>query len=1026
MASIGKMSIRVFPDTSKFKADLKKDLAALKGQLRTAVDVEARVDQASLVQTKARLAGIAKDFKTHVTVDAQTRKASAALGVLTRPRTAEVRVVLQGLDAAKAGLASLAGGNVASVGFGHAKEVASNFDRIAVSAGVAATKIAAMSAAMSAMAGNAAMVAVSMAQISGAGLALPGIFFGFLTGMAASADGLQNIHIELGKFYNGAGRIMDTIRDVRLAFGRAFWDEARAGLAGFVENAFDPFLKQYVAFGPIAGKFWSEFFQGISNGMVAVGGMARLFEPLRESFAIATEAAAPFTDAMVRLGAIGGDYLPRMATATAEAALAFHNWVVEAGEAGRINEIIDRGITNAKLFGGILVDVAGVINGVAKAAEAAGGGGLQGLAAAFDAINKAVNGPLMQGALTTVFEGAFAGMKNLTPGLSSLAGAFEQLAPTISRSMEKAGAVVSILLDGIAQALRNPAIADGVNKMFDGLVKAAIELAPAFSAAAPAVGALLGAIGEILPIMAPLVTQIVQGLAPAFADFKQSLAPVVEVLAKGLSEALKVILPVVADVVKALAEFMRNNPQLAATILAVVGALAPLAPIIGTVVSIIGTIVSVIGGVIGAFGAIGGVISTAVSAFGTLIGVASTLGLSISSVVLPIAGLVLGIGALAAGFIAALASSEQFRNALGQVIGALIGIVSPIIEAVLPALGQIAEGFMNMVNTVIAALVPMVTKIVEIAAAVLGALVPVAEWLGKVLGPAFDWLGGVVKAVFELIGKIIADAVNIISGVLDVFLGAITGDWDKAWNGLGDILKNAWKLFEDLVGNSLALLRDALSNAGKAIADIWNNLWNGIGDFLRGAWEGIVGKVKEGAGRVTDFMKGLPKGILDAIGNLGDLLKGSGSALIGGFIDGIKGAANGLKDAVKGVLGGISDFFPHSPAKVGPFSGHGYTTHSGKALIGDFAGAIRSGRSQVADAAGYALGGADFSAANVAGLSVPTTPEPVAVAATAQSVEGATAQNAEVLSQLVDVLSRLGAVDERAFLQMSRRAERVY
>lgn len=1026
MASIGKMSIRVFPDTSKFKADLKKDLAALKGQLRTAVDVEARVDQASLVQTKARLAGIAKDFKTHVTVDAQTRKASAALGVLTRPRTAEVRVVLQGLDAAKAGLASLAGGNVASVGFGHAKEVASNFDKIAVSAGAAATKIAAMSAAMSAMAGNAAMVAVSMAQISGAGLALPGIMSGFLVGLASSADGLQNILIYLDQLSGGFGKFLDLFVDARATHNEAFWGVAKSGLADLYSNGILPFFAEYKRLGAVSGGFWSAFFSGMSSGITAVGGMPALFEPLRKSIEIATQGAGAFADAMFRLGAVGGEYLPRMAAAFTEVSNAFLSWVTQAQETGRINEIIDRGITNAKLFGGILVDVAGVINGVAKAAEAAGGGGLHGLAAAFDAINKAVNGPLMQGALTTVFEGAFAGMKNLTPGLSSLAGAFEQLAPTISRSMEKAGAVVSILLDGIAQALRNPAIADGVNKMFDGLVKAAIELAPAFSAAAPAVGALLGAIGEILPIMAPLVTQIVQGLAPAFADFKSSLAPVVEVLAKGLSEALKVILPVVADVVKALAEFMRNNPQLAATILAVVGALAPLAPIIGTVVSIIGTIVSVIGGVIGAFGAIGGVISTAVSAFGTLIGVASTLGLSISSVVLPIAGLVLGIAGLAAGFIAALASSEQFRNALAQVIGALIGIVKPIIEAVLPALGQIAEGFMNMVNTVIAALVPMVTKIVEIAAAVLGALVPVAEWLGKVLGPAFDWLGGVVKAVFELIGKIIADAVNIISGVLDFFLAALTGDWDKAWNALGDILKNAWKLFEDLVGGGLSLLRDALSNAGKAIADIWNALWGGIGDFLRGAWEGIVGKVKEGVGHVIDFMKGLPKSILDAIGNLGDLLKGSGSALIGGFIDGIKGAANGLKDAVKGVLDGIANFFPHSPAKVGPFSGRGYTTHSGKALIGDFAGAIRAGRDQVAEAAGYALGGADFSASSVAVLSVPVTPDPVAVAASAQSVEGATAQNAEVLAQLADVLSRLGAVDERAFLQMFRRAERVY
>lgn len=1030
MATIGKMSIRIYPDTSKFKADLKKDLAALKGQLKTAVDVEARVDELSMAQTKARLAAIAKDLKTHLSVDPQTRKASAALGILTRPRTAEVRVLLQGLDAARAGLASLAGGNVASVGVGHAKEVASNFDKIAVSAGAAATKIAAMSAAMSAMAGNAAMVAVSMAQISGAGLALPGIMSGFLVGLASSFDGLQNILLAIGELQGGLdggyGWFEDTFRASRFDHNELFWVEAKVGLKDLLENGIEPFFEEYVKLGPITGVFWSEFFRGMSNGIVAVGGMAQLFKPLSESFAIASEGAAPFMEAMVRLGAVGGEYLPRMAAAFTEVSNAFLNWVVQAQETGRINEIIDRGITNAKLFGGILVDVAGIINGVAKAAEAAGGGGLQGLAAAFDAINKAVNGPLMQGVLTTVFEGAFAGMKNLTPGLSSLAGAFEQLAPTISRSMEKAGAVVSILLDGIAQALRNPAIADGVNKMFDGLVRAAIELAPAFSAAAPAVGALLGAIGEVLPALAPLVTQIVRGLSPAFAEFKASLGPVVEVLAQGLSEALKVILPVVTDVVKALAEFMRNNPQLAATILTVVGALSPLAPIISTVVSIIGTIVSVIGGVIGAFGAIGGVISTVVSSFGTLIGAASTLGLSISSVVLPIAGLVAGVGLLVGAFITALATSESFRNGLVQIVGALISIAAPIIEAVLPALGQIAEGFMNMVNTVIAALVPMVTKVVEIAAAILAALVPVAQWLGQVLGPAFDWLGGVVKTVFELIGKIIADAVNIITGILDVFLGAIRGDWDQAWKGVGDILRNAWKLFEDIVGGGLSLLRDALSNAGKAIADIWNRLWGGIGDFLRGAWDGIVSKVKEGAGRVLEFFTGMPRDIVNAFGGIGELLKGSGKALINGFIEGIKSAAKGLKDAVKGVLDGIAGFFPHSPAKVGPFSGRGYTTHSGRALIGDFAGAIRSGRDQVADAAGWALGGADFSASSVARLSVPTTPEPVAVADTAQSVEGAAAQNSEVLSQLVDVLSRLGAVDERAFLQMSRRAERIY
>lgn len=1009
MASIGKMSIRVFPDTSKFKADLKKDLAALKGQLRTAVDVEARVDQASLVQTKARLAGIAKDFKTHVTVDAQTRKASAALGVLTRPRTAEVRVVLQGLDAAKAGLASLAGGNVASVGFGHAKEVASNFDRIAVSAGAAATKIAAMSAAMSAMAGNAAMVAVSMAQISGAGLALPGIMSGFLVGLASSADGLQNILLAIGELqggYNGGfGWLEDALSTARYLHNEDFWSAGKVGLKDLLENGIKPFLDEYVKLGKITGVFWSEFFRGMSNGIVAVGGMAQLFKPLHDSFAIASEGAAPFMEAMVRLGAVGGEYLPRMAAAFTEVSNAFLSWVTQAQETGRINEIIDRGITNAKLFGGILVDVAGVINGVAKAAEAAGGGGLQGLAAAFDAINKAVNGPLMQGALTTVFEGAFAGMKNLTPGLSSLAGAFEQLAPTISRSMEKAGAVVSILLDGIAQALRNPAIADGVHKMFDGLVKAAIELAPAFSAAAPAVGALLGAIGEILPIMAPLVTQIVQGLAPAFADFKSSLAPVVEVLAKGLSEALKIILPVVADVVKALAEFMRNNPQLAATILAVVGALAPLAPIIGTVVSIVGTIASVIGAILPVIGAVAGVLA----------------GLSA-----PVLAVVAGIGLLVAAFVTALASSEPFRNSLAQIFQGLVTMVQPIIAAVIPMLVQIGEAFIGMVTTVIGALVPMVTTIVEIAAQIVSFLAPIVAFLIQTFSPAFEFIGKTVSDIFGFIGKVLADAVNIITGILNVFLSALRGDWEGAWNGLLNVLKGILDFIVSTITGAFDVVMHIFENLAKMLVDIWTNLWNGIGDFVVGAWNGITKAIGDGVGSAVEFVKSMPGKIKDGLGNLGGLLLDSGKALIGGFIDGIKSMIGGAKDAVGGVLKAIGDFFPHSPAKVGPFSGRGYTTHSGKALIGDFAGAIRAGRDEVADAAGYALGGADFSVASVAGLSTLTTPEPVSVAATAQPGEGATAQNAEVLSQLVDVLSRLGAVDERAFLQMSRRAERVY
>lgn len=1005
MASIGKLSIRVYPDTSRFKSELRAKLSSIEKGAEVKALVKAQVDQSSVAATRSRLATIGRDLKTHVTVDAKTRAASAALGVLARPRTAEVRVVLKGLDAARAGLASLSGGNIAAAAVEHAKNLAGNFDKVAVSASLAATRVAAMGAVMSATAGNAAMLAVSLTQVAGAGLALPGILSGFVVGLAASADGLQNIHLELGKFYGGEGKIMDTIRDVRLAFGISFWNEARAGLAAFVENAFDPFLNQYLAFGPIAGKFWGEFFQGISNGMVAVGGMAKLFEPLRESFQIASTAAAPLAEAIVRIGAVGGTYLPRMAAAFAQIATSFRDWVEQAEASGKIYELIERGITNAKLFAAALGSVAGIINGVAKAAEAAGGGGLAGLAGALGALNGIVNGPAFQGALTTVFTGAFNAVKALEPGVTSLTKVFEVLAPVIARSMEKAGTAISILMDGLANALHNPAIADGVNKLFDGIVQAAIALAPAFAAVAPSVGALLGAVGDIVKAIAPLVTQVAQGLSPAFADFKQSLAPVVDVLAKGLSEALKVILPVIADVVKAIAEFMRNNPQLTATIIAVVGAMAQLAPVIGTVVSIIGTIASVVGAIIPVIGAVAGVFA----------------GLSA-----PVLAVVAGIGLLVAAFVTALASSEPFRNSLAQIFQGLVTMVQPIIAAVIPVLVQIGEAFIGMVTTVIGALVPMVTTIVEIAAQIVSFLAPIVAFLIQTFSPAFEFIGKTVSDIFGFIGKVIADAINIITGILNVFLSALRGDWEGAWNGLLNVLKGILDFIVNTITGAFDVVMHIFENLAKMLVDIWTNLWNGIGDFVTGAWNGITKAISDGVGTAVEFVKSMPGKIKDGLGNLGGMLVDSGKALIGGFIDGIKSMLNGAKDAVGGVMKAIGDFFPHSPAKRGRFSGRGYTTYSGRALIGDFAHSIEGGRGQLTAAASFALGGMDFNLSPAADLSavVPATPVPVEAPAAAQQQTGGL--DAEVIGQLVDVLSRLGAVDERAFLQMARRAERIY
>jgi hypothetical protein len=67
-----------------------------------------------------------------------------------------------------------------------------------------------------------------------------------------------------------------------------------------------------------------------------------------------------------------------------------------------------------------------------------------------------------------------------------------------------------------------------------------------------------------------------------------------------------------------------------------------------------------------------------------------------------------------------------------------------------------------------------------------------------------------------------------------------------------------------------------------------------------------------------------------------------------------------IGDAVGGVLDFAKSFFPHSPAKRGPFSGRGYTSFSGVALASDFAKGIASQESLVASAASGLMGAASL------------------------------------------------------------------
>jgi tape measure domain-containing protein len=156
------------------------------------------------------------------------------------------------------------------------------------------------------------------------------------------------------------------------------------------------------------------------------------------------------------------------------------------------------------------------------------------------------------------------------------------------------------------------------------------------------------------------------------------------------------------------------------------------------------------------------------------------------------------------------------------------------------------------------------------------------------------------------------------------------------FTGLGSFFSDTWNNIVSFITTAVAVLVD-LFLTWTPLGIIISN-FGGIVQFFVDLWNNVTGAVSTGIDAVVKFFTDLPGKAMAALGNLGSLLIGSGGDLIQGFIDGITGAIDKVGDAIGGVMDFVGGFFPHSPAKRGPFSGSGWTAigKSGAAIIDEF------------------------------------------------------------------------------------------
>lgn len=102
----------------------------------------------------------------------------------------------------------------------------------------------------------------------------------------------------------------------------------------------------------------------------------------------------------------------------------------------------------------------------------------------------------------------------------------------------------------------------------------------------------------------------------------------------------------------------------------------------------------------------------------------------------------------------------------------------------------------------------------------------------EMLKSAWDALCSVLAPVFEgvftNIANILSAASGVILGVLDIFVGLFTGDWEQMWNGVKGIFISIWNLLVSTFQNILNVIENVADVVLGWFGTSWNGAWSAI------------------------------------------------------------------------------------------------------------------------------------------------------------------------------------------------------
>ena len=307
-----------------------------------------------------------------------------------------------------------------------------------------------------------------------------------------------------------------------------------------------------------------------------------------------------------------------------------------------------------------------------------------------------------------------------------------------------------------------------------------------------------------------------------------------------------------------------------------------------------------------------------------------------------------------------LADAEKFKAAQGEMVDYSIDSYADIVEAI-----HVVQDEMGITGTAAREAAQTIEGSTNMAkAAWENWLVAIANSDGDVRAATenlVNSVGAAASNIIPRIGEIVTSLGEFLIEQTPMLLDKVITSISE---GGVEMSATALDFFLRFVGAIVQATPQILAALLLLLASLVVAVGNKVGEFVTKGGEliaGVAQGIKEKASMVaSEIGRGISEGV-DRVKNMvGDFIA-SGRALIEGLTSGITEGFRKARDAVSSGLSTLRSFFPFSPAKVGPFSGKGYTLYSGKALVEDFAKGMNLAKASAVNSVGSVMG--DFQAA---------------------------------------------------------------